>query len=211
MAFVNAFSADSAARIRSIAPLLNAMGVATTSAGGDVSMQDGELSDKLSAIEKIQLLLTDTEVEVIKALYTEIGSDATTFFGVLSVEKYLDSVQPVFISRQSPSPVRIAHLGFIADHLPAGTAGTEADIFGKLVFPNLLVTASRSSFTNEEFDILSSKGFFKYHDLLQDETISKAFHQAKSSVVKTKEEGVAFNHMMVQAIGSAYDVRLHYV
>lgn len=202
MAFVNAYSADSASRIRSIAPLLSAMGVRSSTANGDDSMQGADHGDLESATEKIELLLADSEAEVIESLYVELKSDVSSFLDVFTSARYLEAVKPTFTGNQSASLARSLHLRFMAEHLPIKSRTTDVAVFDQIILPNLLVTVSKSSFTTQELGILLSEGFFLQHQLLRDNDVARLLKQAESSPPETKENAVSFNQTLMEAVAS---------
>lgn len=204
MAFVNAYSADSAARIRSISPLLDVIGVKSRSADGDLEMEDEVASDKQSAIEKLQLLLADSEQAVVEALYSEIDHDASTFIDAISTKTYVESIAVSFQPAKVASPTRIHHLRFIAKHLSLESPELQQQVFGTLIGPNLLVAAKQASLSSAEWDVLIGKGHFRQHELLSHKAVLAASRKAKSSTVQSKDEGVALNTITVDALSSEF-------
>jgi hypothetical protein len=198
MAFVNAYSADSEARIRSIVPLLSAMGVNATSNDGDVEMEVVETTDKVSAIEKIQLLLADSEQAVVAALYKAVEKDASTFINILTSARYIETVQPAFIADKPDSDLRLNHLQFIAKHLPTGNSEASQLVFDKLIFPNLLVTKSKASLSDAELKVILGKGFFREHELLCNDAMVAALKDAQAG------NATARNAVMVKAISGTF-------
>ena len=180
MAFVNAYSADSDARIKSIVPLLRTMGVNMISTDGDSDMENTETGDKESAMEKIQLLLADSEEAVVAALYEAIMKDASTFIDILTPDRYIQTVQSTFIADKPNGAVRLLHLHFIAKHLPAGDAVVSQQVFDKLLFPNLLSTKSKPSFSQAELKVILGKGFFARHQLLCSDAVVSALKDAQA-------------------------------
>lgn len=194
MAFVNAYSADSEARIRSIVPLLSAMGVKVAGGNEDVGMEVLDPTDKASAIEKIQLLLADSEDAVVAALYEAVKQDASTYINTLTSARYLETVQPAFIADKPNPTLRLHHLQFIAKHLPAGDAEASQQVFDKLLFPNLLVTKSKASLSDAELKVVLGKGFFAEHELLRSNAMISALKDAQGGTA------IARNSVMVDAI-----------
>jgi U3 small nucleolar RNA-associated protein 10 len=200
MAFVNAYSADAAARIRSIAPLLRAMGV---HAGEDIDVEmDETVEDRQSAIEKIVLLLGDDDKAVIEALYTNLEQNASTFLDILQPARYLDAVASQFDTAKPVPAIRSQHLRFVAKHIDHSSL-SETDsvaVFMQVVFPSLLSTANRASFSQIEWSIVAEKGFFQKHELTGTKDFRKAVEQAKSTDMSSKEQGMALNLVLNNAV-----------
>jgi hypothetical protein len=201
MAFVNAYSADAGARIRSIAPLLETIGVQVQGQDGDLSMvENGE--DKEAAIEKIQLLLGDTNETVLQALYTNVARDAATFVAEVTAFKYIAAIVPQFDAIKPIFAVRQLHLRFIADHLDAKSLETadSVAIFSQIIFPSLLSTVSRPAFRKDECNIVGKKGFFKDHEITGSSEFAKAVEQAKSVEQGSREQVISLNLVFANAI-----------
>lgn len=194
VAFVNAYSADSAARIRSIAPILSAMGVKRASSDADSVMEAVETADKESAIEKVQLLLSDTEETVIAALYEASEADASTFIEVLTPNRYITAVEPAFVADKPNPAVRLQHLRFLAKHLSTTDAKISREVYNKLIFPNLLTTKTRPSFSQAEVEVIAGTGSFLQPDLVGSEPMV--------ATLKDTTTGVARNLAIVDAISS---------
>lgn len=186
MAFVNAYSADSEARIQSIVPLLSAMGVNVAGSEGDVAMEAVESTDKEAAIEKIQLLLADTEDAVVSALYQAVDNDATTFVETLTSARYINTVQSAFVADKPNSAIRLHHLQFIAKHLPAGNPVVSQQVFDKLLFPNLLSTKTKASLSEAELKVILGKGSFREHELLASDAMVSALKDAQAGTATAK-------------------------
>lgn len=205
MAFVNAYSADSEARIQSIAPLLSAMGVKVAGSDEDVTMETADSTDKESAIEKIQLLLVDSEDAVISAVYRAVDNDATTFIDTLTSARYIDTIKSAFVADKPNSAVRLHHLQFIAKHLPAGDAGVSQQVFDKLLFPNLLSTKTKPSLSEAELKVILGKGSFREHELLASEAMVSALKDTQAGASAAK------NLVMADAISRTCLVFRHVV
>lgn len=201
MAFVNAYSADAAARIRSIPPLLKSLGLNIQSEDGDLTMGESG-QEKESAIEKIQLLLSDTDESVLQALYSNVAQDASTFIDELTTAKYLAAVTPQFDTVKPVTAIRQLHLRFMADHLDAKVMQTadSVAVFSQIIFPSLLSTANRPAFLKNEWTIIGKKGFFKDHGITGSSEFTRAVEQAKSVEQASKEQGMSSNLVFANAV-----------
>jgi len=200
MAFVNAYSADAAARIRSIVPLLRAMGV-NTGEDGDVEMDD-HIEDRQSAIEKIVLLLGDDDKTVVEALYTNLEQGASTFLETLTLSRYLDALSSQFDIAKPVAAIRSQHLRFVTENIEHSTLSDEDSVavYMNMVFPSLLATANRACFSQSEWNIMAGKGFFQDHELTGSKEFKKAVEQAKSTDMSSKEQGMSLNLVLINAI-----------
>jgi hypothetical protein len=185
----------------SMAPLLETIGVQVQGQDGDLSMvENGE--DKEAAIEKIQLLLGDTNETVLQALYTNVARDAATFVAEVTAFKYIAAIVPQFDAIKPIFAVRQLHLRFIADHLDAKSLETadSVAIFSQIIFPSLLSTVSRPAFRKDECNIVGKKGFFKDHEITGSSEFAKAVEQAKSVEQGSREQVISLNLVFANAI-----------
>ena len=204
MAFVNAYSADAAARIRSIPPLLRAMGM---SAGDDEDIEMEENSeDRQSAVEKILILLGDDDKTVIEALYSQVEQSSAKFLEVLQPATYISTIAPLFDTVKPLSAIRSQHLAFISrlDH-SSFSKDDSVNMFMSLVFPSLLATANRPCFSQNEWSTLE-KGFFAKHELTSSNEFKKAISQAKSANTSDKVEGTALNPILMNAVAGMFSI-----
>jgi hypothetical protein len=201
MAFVNAYSADATARIRSIPPLLQAMGVQGQGNDNDIYMvEHGE--EKESANEKIQLLLADQDESVLEALYAGIAKDAPTFITEITPAKYISAIAPQFETVKPIVAVRLHHLRFLADHLDHKSFKTADSValFSHIILPSLLATAARPAFLKNEWTVIAKKGFFKDHEITGSAEFHKAISQAKSVEHGSMEQETSLNLVIANAI-----------
>jgi len=197
MAFVNAYSADAAARIRSIPPLLRAMGM---SAGDDEDIEIEENEDRQSAVEKILILLGDDDKTVTEALYKHVEQTSAKFLEVLQPATYIATIAPVFDTVKPVPAIRSQHLAFISSLDQSSFSKDDSvNMFMTLVFPSLLATANRPCFSQTEWSILE-KGLFANHDLTSSNEFKKAISQAKSANTSDKVEGTALNPILMNAV-----------
>jgi len=200
MAFVNAYSADATARIRSIAPLLRTIGVVSSVDDEDISM-DGNVEDKESAKEKITILLGDDNETVIKALYSHLEQSASQFLEAIGSAEYIQSIVSQFDTSKPVPAVRSQHLRFISTLDPVALNDAESvNIFTSLILPSLLASANRPCLSQVEWTILEKGDFFKTHDLTSSAEFRKAVGQAKSTNTSLKQEGAALNPVLANAV-----------
>jgi hypothetical protein len=199
MAFINAYSADAAARIRSIPPLLRAMGI-EASEDDDIAMEES-VEDRQSAIEKIQVLLGDDDKAVIEALYSHLEQSASTFLEVMQPAEYIKAIIPQFDTVKPIASVRSQHLRFVSN-LDISTLSEDdsVDIFMSLVSPSLLATANRPCFSQAEWGMLEQGKLLKKHNLTSSGEFKKAIAQAKSTDTSKKQEGTALNPVLMGAV-----------
>jgi len=198
MAFVNAYSADAAARIRSIPPLLRAMGM---SAGDDEDIEMEEsVEDRQSAVEKILILLGDDDKTVIEALYNHVGQSSAEFVELLQPATYIATIAAQSDTAKPVAAIRSQHLAFISrlDHSSLSEEDS-VNMFMSLIFPSLIATANRPCFSQNEWSILE-KGFFAKHELTSSNEFKKAITQAKSANTSDKVEGTAMNPILTNAV-----------
>lgn len=198
MAFVNAYSADAAARIRSIPPLLRAMGI-NTGDDSDIEMEEN-VEDRQSAIEKIQILLGDDDKDVIEALYTQLEQSSAQFLEVIQPATYIATIAQSFDTIKPVPAVRSQHLRFIStfDHATLDE-DDPVSIFISLILPSLLATANRPCFSQNEWTMLE-QGYFKKHELTSSNEFKKAISQAKSANTSDKVQGTALNPILANAV-----------
>jgi len=204
MAFVNAYSADAAARIRSIPPLLRAMGM---SAGDDEDIEMEEnVEDRQSAVEKILILLGDDDKTVVEALYKHVEQSSAKFLEVLQPATYIATIAPVFDTVKPVPAIRSQHLAFISrlDHFTL-SEDDSVNTFMSLVFPSLLATANRPCFSQNEWSILE-QGVFAKHELTSSSELKKAIGQAKSANTSDKVEGTALNPILMNAVAGMFSI-----
>jgi hypothetical protein len=198
MAFVNAYSADAAARIRSIPPLLRAMGL-NAGDDDDIEMEES-VEDRQSAVEKILILLGDDDKTVIEALYSHVEQSSAKFLEVLEPATYIATITPHFDTVKPVPAIRSQHLAFISrlDH-SSWSEDDSVNMFMSLIFPSLLATANRPCLSRDEWSILE-KGFFAKHELTSSSEFKKAISQAKSANTSDKVEGTALNPVLMNAV-----------
>jgi hypothetical protein len=198
MAFVNAYSADAAARIRSIPPLLRAMGL-NAGDDDDIEMEES-VEDRQSAVEKILILLGDDDKTVIEALYSHVEQSSAKFLETLDPATYIATITPHFDTVKPVPAIRSQHLAFISRlDLSSWSEDDSVNMFMSLIFPSLLATANRPCLSRDEWSILE-KGFFAKHELTSSSEFKKAISQAKSANTSDKVEGTALNPVLMNAV-----------
>ncbi|WVQ84520.1 hypothetical protein IAT38_006674 [Cryptococcus sp. DSM 104549] len=145
LAFVDVYSADVSSRVEGVREVLRLA-------------KEGEEGE--SAVAALVARLADEDLPVIEALYSE----PEELLQVLSVDKYISGVKPLFWSASPSSNLVGLHLNFISSYLlsPASTKAhpeVGQKVFREVLFPCFLSTEKRQPFTKAEAVKLLGGGF----------------------------------------------------
>lgn len=213
MAFLNAYSADSAARIQSISTLMQTFANQRTALdevralspihGTDhvamlaqhrrhKAVRDAvfaQLADADAALERLRTLLCDSDPAVVSALYHRPSEEEQAGLGLLcTFANYVAAVKPAFTSSQPDRKLRKLHLEFLSTTMLDPQLSPE--VFQELLFPHLLSSPGGSTFSGSEVDALLSGGF-KQFGLLAARNVRTALKATKTSMSYNKDIAIA--------------------